>query len=175
MQPNAHQLATALAHRQYLKEQLLVRFPTLAEDEQALADTLDGETDLKEMLAEVMRSTEEDAMLVAGIAERVAELTERKGRLEHRIKAKREAICLTMDKADLGKIEAPEFTLSLRRSPASVVITDQALLPAEYLRTPEPPAPEPDKKKIGDALKANTSIPGAVLSNGGVSLTVRKK
>lgn len=175
MQPNAHHLAAALAHREYLKEQLLLRFPELREDEQALADTLDGESNLDQMLVEVMRSTEDDAMLIAGIKERLAELGERKGRLEHRVKAKREVVCLTMDKASLGKIEAPEFTLSVRRNPPSVVITDQALLPAEYLRTPEPPAPEPDKAKIAEALKANTSIPGAVLSNGGVGLSVRKK
>lgn len=172
---SAHALTNALVHREYLKEQLLARFPDLAEDEQALLDTLDGESDLKELLVQVMRSTEDDAILIAGIKERMAELKERSERLARRVESKREAVCLTMDKASIGKIEAPEFTLSLRRSPPSVVITDETLIPANYKRTPEPPKPEPDKKLIAEALKANKEIPGAMLSNGDIGLTVRKK
>ncbi len=170
-----HDLIGAGQHRAYLREQLIVQFPVLAEDETALVDTLDGISDLKEMLVAVMRTADEDEMLVGGIEAREAELKERRERLAKRIATKREIVCRVMERADLKKIEAPEFTLSLRNIAGSVVITDETKIPADYMRTPEPPAPQPDKKKIGGALKANTEVPGALLSNGGVGLSVRKK
>jgi hypothetical protein len=175
MNVTTHALASAAAQREYLKEQLLVQFPELAEDEQALVDTLDGISDLDQMLVAVMRSTETDDMMVTGIKARIEELSERGKRLAHRIETKRDLVCRVMDHANIKKIESAEFTLSLRQSPDKVVITDEKLLPAAYLRTPEPPAPTPDKKAIADALKAKQDVPGAVLSNGGVSLSVRKK
>lgn len=173
MQPNAHTVAAALAHHEYVKEQLRVQFPDA--DDQTLADTLEGESNLDELLIAVMRSAETDEMLVAGIKARAEELAERRKRLEQRIEAKRGIVLRTMERASMKPIEAPDFTLSLRRTPAAVVITDESLLPAAFLRTPEPPAPQPDKKAIADALKAKQDVPGAVLSNGGVSLSIRRR
>lgn len=173
MQPNAHAVAVALAAHEYLKEQLRVQFPD--EDDATLADTLEGESTLDQVLVSVMRSAEEDEMMVAGIKARLAELAERKTRIERRIEAKEGCVLRTMEKAELRKIEAPDFTLSLRAVPGKVVITDEALIPAEYMRTPETPAPVPDKKAIADAIKARTEVPGAMLSNGGVGLSIRRK
>lgn len=175
MNVTTHALVSAAAQREYLREQLLVQFPELAEDDQALVDTLDGLSDLDQMLVAVMRSTEDDSMMVAGIKARVEELTERGKRLAHRIETKRDLICRVMDHAGIKKVEAAEFTLSLRQAPDKVVITDETLLPPRFLRTPEPPAPQPDKKLIADALKAKQDVPGAMLSNGGVSLSIRRK
>jgi len=171
--PTVHQVVAALTNHEYLRDQLRVQFPDA--DEQTLADTLEGESNLDQMLVAVMRSTEDDAMLVTGIKERLAELSERGERLARRIEAKREIVCRVMERANMSRIEAADFTLSLRQAPSKIVVTDEALIPAAYMNTPEPPTPKPDKKKIADALKANTEIPGCVLSNGGVSLSVRKK
>lgn len=173
MQPNAHSVTRELTHYEYLRDQLRVQFPDA--DDQTILDTLEGETKLDDMLCEVMRSSEDDAMLVAGIKERLAELNERKARLERRVEAKREIVCRTMDRANLQKIERPDFTLSLRKSPPSVLITDEALIPDDYMIHPEPPAPKPDKAGIAVALKGGKEIPGCALSNGGVGLQIRKK
>jgi len=173
VQPSAHNLVAALTHHEYLRDQLRVQFPDA--DEQTLADTLEGESNLDQMLVAVMRSTEDDAMLVTGIQERMAELAERGERLARRIEAKRDICCRVMERANLPKVEAPDFTLSLTKTPKKVIVTDEVLIPAAYMNTPEPPAPKPDKKKIADALKANTEVPGCLLSNGGVTLSVRKK
>jgi hypothetical protein len=51
------------------------------------------------------------------------------------------------------------FTLSYRKSEA-VIIEDSEAIPEEYLNTPEPPKPTPDKKRIKEALK-NGKVPGA--------------
>lgn len=173
MQPSTHNLVAALTHHEYLRDQLRAQFPDA--DEQTLADTLEGESNLDQMLVAVMRSTEDDAMLVTGINERIAELSLRGERLARRIEAKRDICCRVMERANLKKIEAPDFTMSLSATPKKVIVTDEALIPANYKRTPEPPKPVPDKKLIADVLKAGKEVPGAMLSNGGVTLSVRKK
>ena len=60
-----------------LKKILLVEFPDL--DETTLADTLEGATNLHELLAYVVRSALEDEALATGLSLRLAEL---KGRLQ---------------------------------------------------------------------------------------------
>jgi len=42
-----------------------------------------------------------------------------------------------------------------------VVIDEPGLIPAAYMRQPDPPPPAPDKAAIGAALKAGLDIPGA--------------
>ena len=52
------------------------------------------------------------------------------------------------------------FTLSYRKSEATNIV-DESLIPSQYLKTPEPPAPKPDKTAIKEAIKAGTLVPGA--------------
>jgi len=168
-----HELSAAAIQRDYLKEQLLVQFPGLSEDDHALADTLDGISDLDQMIVAVMRTADDDAMLVAGIEARMTELKERHARLEMRIATKRDIVGRVMERADIRKIEAPDFTLSLRNGAPKVTIIDEGLIPPSYWR--EKITKSIDRAALSDALKANIAVPGAALSNGGVSLSVRKK
>ena len=170
MQANAHTVTTALALHEYVKEQLRVQFPDI--DDQTLADTLEGETDLQQMLVAIMRSADEDEMLVAGIKARAEDLAERRKRIERRIETKEAIVLHAMEKANLKKIEAPDFTVSTRATPAAVIVTDEKLIPADYWK---PQDPTLDKAGIRDALKAKKDIPGATLSNGGVTLSVRRR
>lgn len=67
-----------------------------------------------------------------------------------------------------GKVEvAGELVkLVLQNNPPSVVIENEALIPNGFMRMPAPPPPpkaSPDKKAIGDALKAGQEVPGATL------------
>jgi hypothetical protein len=52
------------------------------------------------------------------------------------------------------------FVVSYRKSEA-VVIEDETRIPSEFMKTPEPPAPRPDKTAIKEAIKGGTEIPGA--------------
>lgn len=47
---------------------------------------------------------------------------------------------------------------------AAVDVFEPALLPAQFMRQPEPPLPAPDKTAIKDALKAGQDVPGARLA-----------
>ncbi len=58
-----------LCHHRYLRERLEEEFPDA--DEETLHDTLEGMTNLTEMLAEVVRSCLEDQSLVSAPRSRV--------------------------------------------------------------------------------------------------------
>lgn len=159
------------AHNQ-IKARLLEQFPDLADDEQALLDTLDGESNLDRAVVAVFESALDDEGRASVIADRLDALAERRSRFQDRAKAKRNVIVSAMEDAGVKKIEAPEVTLSLRQAPASVVITDEAAIPAAFVET------EIVKKLDKAAIKAALNegpVPGAALSNGGVSLTARTK
>jgi hypothetical protein len=163
----------ALSNHMYMLDQLRAAFPDQSDDD--LADTLEGMSNLDEMIIRTIRSNEDDEALVLGLSARLDEMSERQARLKQRIATKRELVASVMERADLKKIVAPDFTLSLSKRARSVVITDEDEIPAAFKVAPEPPAPRPDKKAIKEALEGGTTVPGAHLNNGGVSLTVRKK
>lgn len=91
------------------------------------------------------------------------QLAERAKRIERRAQALRDYIRSQLEVATITKIEGPEFTISIRKNPASVVVAANADLGDEWMVFPEPPPPTPDKRKIGDALKAGKEVRGCSL------------
>ena len=121
---------------QELKGRLQADFPTL--DDETLADTLEGITDLHEMIAAVIRSALVDEALHAGLRFRVDDMRERLSRLELRASKKRELALEAMTEVGLTKLEQPDFTASARAgSPALVVIAEERIPEAYWL--PQPP------------------------------------
>ncbi len=162
-----------LAHHVALRDRILAECPDL--DEQTLADTLQGATNLYEAIAAVVRSMGEDESMIEGLESRLAEMAERKKRLEARIDKKRELVAVGMAEADIKKFVDPAFTVSLVPTQRAVIVLDESQLPPDYMRTPEPPAPRPDKKLIKQAITDGYLVPGATLSNGGQTITIRRK
>lgn len=157
---------------QRLRETLLVQYPSLAEDEQALVDTLDGISDLDLAIAAVMRSREDDLALSQALKLRIDDVRERLARFEARADAKKAAVFSAMQAAGRRRMEMPEFTLSMGAGRAAVRITDETKLPASVMK--QPPA-VPDKTLIGEKLAAGETVPGAELSNAQPHLIVRRK
>ena len=155
-----------------IKAKLLETFPELAEDEQALMDTLEGLTDFNEIAERVIASALNDDALAVALKARQADMAERCGRLEARSKAKRAAVASAMETAGVKKIEAPECTISLRAVAPKVVITDESKLPGTYWV--ETIMRRPDRDSIKEALKGG-DVPGAEMTNGGITLAVRTK
>ena len=107
-----------LAKYRILKERLLANFPSA--DEDTLRDTLEGITDLHEMIAAVMRSALVDEALGSGLRARLDDMKERQSRLEVRASKKRELALQAMSETGLTKLEQPDFTVSARAGvPAS--------------------------------------------------------
>jgi len=153
-----------------LRRQIVEADPEI--DETTLLDTLEGATNLHEAIGALVRSALEDECLVTGLKARLGELKERLDRIQIRIDNKRQLALSTMEEAGIEKILEPDFTLSLRATPPSVLVTDETVIP-EWFWIPQPS--KLDKRSLLDTLKAGTAITGAELSNSRRSLSVRKK
>src|SRR5262245_6888120 len=90
-----------------LRDRLLQELPDL--DEGTLADTLEGITDLREILAELVRSALEDEALSAGLSTRLAEMRSRLERLNHRAEKKRALALTAMADAEIKSVLEPDF------------------------------------------------------------------
>ena len=161
-------LAFELHHHEYLRQKIIEDFPDI--DEETLIDTLDGLTNLHEKLAAIVRSQQEDRVLFNALKDRLDEMRQRYKRLEHRIEKKRELVSSVMDRAGIAKIVESDVTISVRKTPRPLVLTNENVIPKDYWK---PQAPKLDRKKLIDYLKSENSISGACLGNGGVTISVR--
>ena len=141
-------------------------------DEETLVDTLEGITDLQEMIAAVIRSALVDEALHMGLCSRLEDMKTRLARLEERGAKKRQLALEAMAEVGLTKLEQPDFTVSARAgSPALVVIAEDRIPGAYWL--PQPP--KLDRQSILGELKRGLEVPGAQLSNAKPVLSVRTK
>lgn len=163
-------LQTEASRVSLLRERLLATHEDL--DEETLADTLEGLTDLKEMIAATLRSALDDEASVDALKTRLDTMKARLERVRSRAKAKREACAAAMGEARYDKLAFDDMTVSLRAPTKKVDIDDEAAIPGAYWRTPEPVL---DRRGLGDALKAGLEVSGARLIDGAPSLTVRVK
>ena len=159
-----------LSHHQYLRERLEAEFPEA--DEETLRDTLEGITNLTDMLAEVLRSQLDDQALVAALKARIGDMQARAGRIEERARKKRELVTSVMERADLKKLMEPDFTVSLRPTRPPMAVVDEEAVPKEFWR---PQAPKLDRQGLISALAAGRDIPGAILGNPPMTISVRTK
>jgi len=160
----------SLVEYQYLRDRLQAEFPEA--DEDTLRDTLEGLSSLPEALAAVLRSYLDDLTLAAALGMRIDDVQERLSRIELRADKKRELVSSVMERADIKKLAEPDFTASLRASPPAVVVADEGQIPQAYWK-PQPP--KLDRQGISTALKSGVAVPGALLSNPEMVLSVRTK
>jgi hypothetical protein len=130
-------------------------------DPQTLADTLEslsGELEVKaQSVAYMIRNMEATASAIKEFEEKQ---TERRKAIEARAEGLKRYLQNCMEATGIKKIEGPGVVLSFRESSA-VVIDEPGLIPIDYMRTPPIPEAQPDKKAIGEAIKAGTEVPGA--------------
>ena len=163
-------IQSELCHHQHFRQRLRADFPDA--DDETIRDTLEGLTDLPEMIAAVVRSQLEDLALARGLKKRINEMHERLARFERRADNKRELIRSVMERAEIYKITEPDFTASLRRTPPPLIVADEQEIPEDFWK-PQPP--KLDRQGLIAALKSGREIPGAALGNGAQSLSVRTK
>jgi Siphovirus Gp157 len=165
-----HSVRIEVPKYQLLRQRFLSEYPNI--DEETLADTLEGITDLHEMIAAVIRSALVDEALHSGLRSRLQDMRDRLSRLELRAAKKRQLALDAMIEVGLTKLEQPDFTVTARAgSPALVVIAEDAIAQAYWL----PQAPKLDRQAILTELKRGVEIPGAQMSNPKPVLSVRTK
>ncbi|MDO9334985.1 MAG: siphovirus Gp157 family protein [Caulobacter sp.] len=141
------------------------------DDDDAFADTLDGETDVLSAASAVLRGVfEADAHAVACRA-LAASYMERARGLELREERLRVALVNFLSEIGEKNLRLPEGTIS--RRPASRLVVGQInpdALPDSLVRIKR----EPSLTAIKEALAAGTELPGLSLSNGGETLSIRR-
>jgi hypothetical protein len=148
---------------------ILAHHPELAEDEDFKLDVLEGETDFHEVIHKLLRMAQDNMYLSDAAKSALHDIRERKDRFDRRVEAARSIIKTLMETAEIKKLEFPTATLYVRNTPQSVVVYDEDKIPDEFMRIKR----EPKLTDIKNALEKH-DVPGASLSNGGTSLTIRK-
>lgn len=159
-----------LRHHQDLRKLLGEMFPDA--DDETLRDTLEGESNLPEMLAEILRSVLEDEAFVAALKGRIGDMQERAGRLFERARKKRDVVAHVMAEAEMKKLVEPDLTVSLRPSRPPLVVVDQDIIPEDYWK---PQDPKLDRQGLIAALSSGRQVPGASLGNAAMTISVRTK
>ena len=165
-----YKLTSAFSHYEYLRDQLAAQYPEA--DEETLLDTLEGITDLHEAIAAVTRARLDDLTLASALKSRINSMQERLSRIDTRIEAMKEAIVTVMDRAGIKKITDPEFTLSLRPVSPGLEVINEALIPEDFWT---PQVPRLNRRDLLNTLKSGDTVPGAVLGNGGMTISVRTR
>jgi Siphovirus Gp157 len=141
-------------------------------DEQTLADTVEGLTDLREILMAVIRAALADEALATRLKGRIAEMEDRLNRLQDRVTKRRQIAKDVMVELDLKKLTAPDFTASIRPGMPALMVIDEAAVPSIYW---EPREPRLNRQGLVAELKQGAEITGVALSNPEPVLSVRTR
>jgi hypothetical protein len=161
-------LRSNLAVHEHVRERLRSEYPDV--DDELLRDTIEGLSDLPEILATILRSHLDDIALATALRGRLSDMHERLSRIEGRAEKKRALVASVMERADLRKLTEPDFTVSLRPTPPHLVVTEEGAIPATYWK---PHPPKLDRKGLIAALNSGVKVSGAILGNGGMTIAVR--
>jgi hypothetical protein len=160
-------------------------------------DLVEGETKIFEIMGKLVHSMADDQWQLLGLSEHIKALQARKASLDKRIETKKEMIgaTLTAIKKTTHRFDICTFTVSDK--PPGVIVTEESSIPSKFFKSQ---APQLDKTELNKAVlgrfhgleeaneiedpdakaaaiaKVNAEfpeIPGATITNGGVTVTVR--
>jgi hypothetical protein len=163
-------LEFAAIHYRAIRDRIRAQDPQI--DEQTLADTVEGLTDLHEILAAIVRAALADEALAMGLKCRISDMQDRLVRLQDRGAKRRQIAKDAMIELDLKKIAAPDFTASIRPGMPALVVLNEDAVPKTYW---EPGEPRLRRQILAHDLKAGAEIAGAALSNPEPVLSVRTR
>ena len=169
LQESANLEFAAIAYR-FIRERIRAEDPQI--DEQTLADTVEGLTNVHEIIAAIVRTALTDEALATGLKSRVAEMDERLNRLQDRATKRRQIVKEVMVELDIKKVTAPDFTVLLRAGMPALLVLDEAVVPSIYW---QPSAPRLDRQGLLSELKGGAEIDGVALSDPQPVLSVRTR
>jgi hypothetical protein len=151
-----------------IRDRILAADPQI--DEQTLADTVEGLTDIHEIVAAIVRAALADEALATGLKGRIAEMQDRLERLQDCAAKRRQTAKDVMLELDIKKITAPDFTVSIRPGLPALQVLDEAAVPSIFW---QPVAPRLKRQELLTELKGGVEIEGVALSNSEPILSVR--
>lgn len=141
-------------------------------DEQTLADTVEGLTDLHEIVQAVIRAALADEALTRGLKCRISDMQGRLDRLEDRAAKRRQIAKDVMIELDLKKLNAPDFTASIREGIPALMVLNEDAVPSIYW---QPSEPRLKRQELAYELKQGAEIEGVALSDPEPVLSVRTR
>lgn len=160
----------AISEARRLQEQLRELY---SDDEALIADMIEGETSLIDLLPGVAKQIIECRILMSGVADHLNSVKSRLARIEDRDERLCALMVRALEAAGRKSYEGPEGVFSRRRTPPKVEIIDETLIPPAFFTVPKPPEPRPDKVAIKRALGDGAIIAGCRLDNGSETLQVK--
>ena len=158
----------AATNYRVIRDRIRVQDPTI--DEQTLADTVEGLTDVHEILQAIIRAALADEALVLGLKCRISDMQCRLDRLVDRAAKRRQIARDVMVELDLKKLDAPDFTASIRQGTPALVVLNEDAVPKTYW---QPGEPRLRRQILAHDLKQGEEIAGVALSNPEPILSVR--
>lgn len=130
-------------------------------DPEVMKDTLDSINDAienkAENIAKLVRNLESD---VSAYKEEEDRLKTKRQATENKVKWLKTYLEDNMKLTGKTKFKSGMFNFSIQKNPASVNITDERIIPEEFLI---PQLPKIDKTALKDVLKNGIEVPGAEL------------
>ena len=163
-------LAFAAINYRVIRDRIRTQDPQI--DEQTLADTVEGLTDLHEIVQAIIRAALSDEALVLGLRCRISDMQGRLDRLQDRASKRRQIARDVMVELDLKKLNAPDFTASIREGIPSLMVINEDAVPSIYW---QPSEPHLNRQELAYELKQGAEIAGVALSNPEPVLSVRTR
>lgn len=163
-------LSAEVTRYRMLAEQLKQDYAGI--NEETLADTLEGATELPDLLAAIVRSSLLDEALAAALKARLEDMKVRLDRLEERQAKKRRMVCDGMGIAGLDKLSIEDMSISRRQGIPRLEVLNEAEIPPSYLVLQ---APRVDRAGLLAALKRGENVAGAKLQSGEPHIQVRTR
>lgn len=135
-------------------------------------DMVEGETGLLEALEAAIVEMDDAEAIVAGCKDRIGVLADRKAQAERRIERVRGLIEQALHRVELPSIRLPLATLTVKETAPKPIYEDEAQIPARFWKTGNPTL---DRAAVKSAIEAGETVPGVSMSNGGISLQIRRK
>lgn len=93
--------------------------------------------------------------MAASIREAEKQMASRRKSIEARAKQIEDYLLFNMQRTEISRIESPYFAIIRKLNPPKVIL--HGAVPEQFLRYPEPPPPEADKKAIAEYIKAGNN------------------
>lgn len=138
-------------------------------DDQTFLDTLDGETDVMDMIGHLIRSRVEAQEVEKAMKEIAAIYTTRARRYAAQAAACSKGLGKMIDAIGEKKVTHDLATVSRTKPRVSLSVTDPDQIPSQLCKL------TPDNAAIKAQLEAGETVPGAELTTGEPGVTVRVK
>ncbi len=172
-------MTTPLAQNARIVAELRCRLKAeygLEDGDAVLEDTLQGATNLPELLARLARDAKHSEAQSEAVKAIMRDNGERAARLDRKAEKLRASIAQAMSEAGMERIPddvLPDLTVTMHEGKPPLVIPAEELVPDEWCRRKTVSAP--DKQAIRDALERGERFDFAHLGNSMPTLTIRTK